>query len=270
MTRLSAFPGGGLVASANHLGLYRTAVVPPDGDVRTLTRDIYHDLLALQHELGYPHLVRMWNVVPAINAGEGDGETYVRFNLGRASAFDALEVPEVRYSAATCVGGAPDTPLTVLALASRVEPLSIENPRQVSAYQYPRRYGPRAPSFARATLLPDAGGGTLFISGTASIVGHESRHDDIGPQLAETLTNIGRLREQALALRPGLAAASRRSWRVYLRDPADLAAVQDIVHDQLGGPGEVVFLHADICRRELKVEIEGVCEIVATGPGDWI
>jgi chorismate lyase / 3-hydroxybenzoate synthase len=262
VTRLAAFPGGGLVASPDYLGLYRTAAVAPGGDVSAATSEIYHDLLGRQRELGYPNLVRMWNVVPELNAGDGDAEAYVRFNVGRAAAFDALGLPEVRYSAATCVGGAAGTPLTVLALASRIEPVSIENPRQVSAYQYPRQYGPRAPSFARATLLPDAGGGTLFISGTASIVGHESRHDDVGPQVAETLANIDRLREQAVAMQPGLRAGARQSWRVYLRDPADFPAVQGIVHDRLGGAGEVVFLQADICRRELKVEIEGVCELL--------
>ena len=266
VTRLEAFAGGGLVASAEYLGLYRSTAIAPGADVAAITRDIYRDLLARQRELGYPHRVRMWNVVPAINSGDGVDETYVRFNVGRAAAFDELSLAEVRYSAATCVGGAAATPLTVLALASRVEPLSIENPRQLSAYQYPRQYGPRAPSFARATLLPDAGGGTLFISGTASIVGHESRHDAIEPQLAETLTNIRKLREQALTLQPNLVAGERQSWRVYLREPADLPAVTRIVHDELGGSGNVVFLQADICRRELKVEIEGVCELLAAHP----
>jgi len=45
--------------------------------------------------------------------------------------------------------------------ASRAEPTALENPRQTSAYRYPRRYGPRSPAFARATLLPDRDGATL-------------------------------------------------------------------------------------------------------------
>ena len=54
----------------------------------------------------------------------------------------------------------------------------VENPRQVSAYRYPPTYGPRV-----ADLLARGAGRTsaaatiaLFISGTASIVGHETVH----------------------------------------------------------------------------------------------
>ena len=52
----------------------------------------------------------------------------------------------------------------------------VENPRQVSAWRYPRQYGRTPPSFARAMMLPaqDA----LAISGTAAVVGHASAHHD--------------------------------------------------------------------------------------------
>ena len=42
--------------------------------------------------------------------------------------------------------------------------------RQVSAYEYPRIYGPSSPSFARATLQPSISGAQLLIAGTASVV----------------------------------------------------------------------------------------------------
>jgi hypothetical protein len=58
----------------------------------------------------------------------------------------------------------------------------------VSAYDYPRQYGPAAPSFSRAALTPDP---LLLISGTASIVGHASVHlGDVTAQLEETLANL--------------------------------------------------------------------------------
>jgi chorismate lyase/3-hydroxybenzoate synthase len=265
VTRREVFPGGGYIAGEEHLGLVIHSPTSGEADMAEVTRQLYRELLRRQRELDYPHMVRMWTVVPGINDGEGDAETYVRFNLGRAAAFDELALPESRYSAATCVGSPAGSPLTLLALASRVEPVSIENPRQVSAYQYPRQYGPRAPSFARATLLRDAGGATLFISGTASIVGHESRHDSVLPQIAETLNNLRELRARALAAAPDLRPAGRCSWRVYLRDPADVAAAREAVSGELGGPEQVLYLRADVCRRELKVEVEGVCELLAPG-----
>jgi chorismate lyase/3-hydroxybenzoate synthase len=209
--------------------------------------------------------VRIWNIVPDINRGSGDEETYVLFNKGRKAAFDLMGFAPSRYPAATGVGGPPGSPLTVIVAASRTEPVALENPRQTSAYLYPRRYGPRSPAFARAMLLRDRGGATLFISGTASIVGHESQHRGIRLQLKETLTNLEQLLVAATRRMPGCVPGARRHWQVYLRDPADLAAVQDEVHAHLARGQEVAFLQADICRRELLVEIEGVCELTRTG-----
>ena len=52
----------------------------------------------------------------------------------------------------------------------------LGNPRQVNAYDYPSLYGPRSPSFARASLYRSDSATQLFISGTASVVGHQSQH----------------------------------------------------------------------------------------------
>jgi chorismate lyase/3-hydroxybenzoate synthase len=114
-------------------------------------------------------------------------------------------------------------------------------------------------------LLPYAEGGKLLVSGTASIVGHESRHRAIDAQLGETLANVEGLTIAALARLPGHVAGPRRCWRVYLRDPRDLARIEAEVRGRLGGTGEVAFLQADICRRELLVEVEGWCELTRAG-----
>ena len=85
--------------------------------------------------------------------------------------------------------------------AARVPGTPVENPRQVSAYRYPRQYGPQAPSFARA-MLPPSQAMPLLLSGTASVVGHESKHHDcVESQLAETFANFDSLIAAARALR---------------------------------------------------------------------
>lgn len=258
--------GVSTVATTDHVVAHTREAIGGDADISSVTHSIYRRLLARVRELGYPHLVRVWNFVPDINGGIGDAETYVRFNKGRAAAFDQSGMPTLQYPAATGVGSPAGSPLTVIVLASRCEPLAIENPRQTSAYLYPRQYGPRSPAFARAMLLPDRAGGKLFISGTASIVGHQSRHLGIGPQLTETFANLEQLMETAMGRMPGCAAGPRRSWRVYLRDPADFSRVEREVRRRLGSGDAVVFLQAEICRRELLVEIEGVCELTAVNP----
>src|SRR5213082_3849534 len=58
-------------------------------------------------------------------------------------------------------------------------------------------YGSHSPLFSRATLLRQSGGLALFISGTASIVGHTSLHvGDTVAQTRETLANIEALRAE--------------------------------------------------------------------------
>lgn len=258
--RLPDEAGVATFASADHVIVHGRRAIGSDADVADATQAIYTRLLQRAFSLGYPHLVRVWNLIPDINLGSGDAERYVRFNQGRVAAFAALGEP-LQFPAATCVGGAVGTPLVVAALASRVKPLVVDNPRQTSPHRYPRQYGPSPPAFSRAMLLPDRQGGGLYVSGTASIVGHESRHLTIETQLEETLANVAELTGAAQRI-SGCDAGARRSWRVYLRNAADLARVERTIGGRLGGADEIVYLRADICRRELMVEVEGFCELV--------
>jgi len=262
-TRRAAGDALEALLTPEHLVLHASLPLAPGADIAEAARRAYGALLGRVGALGYPHLVRIWNFVPAINDGVGDQETYVRFNAGRHAAFEALGFGPGLYPAATGVGSPPGSPLTVVVAASRTAPLAVENPRQTSAYRYPRRYGPRAPAFARATVLPDRDGATLFVSGTASIVGHESRGAGIDAQLAETLANLAEIRARAARTLPGLVPGPRARWQVYLRDPAHLERVAAVIDGALGPPGSVAYLAAEICRRELLVEIEGTCELLA-------
>jgi enamine deaminase RidA (YjgF/YER057c/UK114 family) len=139
--------------------------------------------------------------------------------------------------------------------------LQIENPRQISAYSYPKQYGPRSPTFSRATLAFQDEAQTLFISGTASILGHETAHPaSVGLQTRETLVNIRAVIEQAVL--KGFAPvdiASGLALKVYVRHAEDFAEVVGIIQEEFGTLSELIVLQADICRVDLLVEIEAVC-----------
>jgi hypothetical protein len=65
------------------------------------------------------------------------------------------ELDEAALPAATCIGRFDGVRrLQVYWLAAREAGLPLENPRQVSAFRYPRQYGPQSPSFSRALLPP--------------------------------------------------------------------------------------------------------------------
>ncbi len=231
------------------------------GEVSALQRatgTAYRALFGLLEETGYPGLLRVWNYFPGINA-EADGcERYWQFNAGRQDAFLASgRVAEGNVPAA-CALGSAGGPLSIAFLALREPPRAVENPRQMSAYRYPPQYGPRSPTFARASVAGAGGAPLLFVSGTASIVGHRTLHaDDVLAQTEETFRNIEAVLDEARRVAPvrahGLQALA---YKVYVRDAADFATVEACVRRHIGADAPAVFLRADVCRADLLVEIE--------------
>ena len=234
--------------------------VDEQGDVEAAARRAYERLITCVRPSAHPYLLRIWNYFGGINEGEGDAERYRRFCVGRAAGVDG------RFNdpppAATAIGASTDGGFVqVLALCARAPALALENPRQTPAWRYPREYGPVSPGFSRGALLDaDTDTPRLLASGTASIVGHVSRHvDDVAAQLRESVANLEALLEEGGArLQRRFALGDCEALRVYLRDPADLPRVQDAVAGTALPPRRVVYLQGDVCRRELSVELEGV------------
>lgn len=196
-------------------------------------------------------VLRIWNYQGAINQGDGDAERYRLFCDGRAEGCGDWFAHG--YPAATAIGhhGEPHL-LQVYLLASAQPGTAVENPRQVSAWRYPRQYGRTAPGFARAMLLPaqDA----LAISGTAAVVGHASAHEgDTAAQLDEILMNL-----EALLASAGMSAGfdTHAPLKAYVRHGADAKHVREKLQRRLPGV-PVLLLHGDVCRSELLVELDG-------------
>lgn len=208
------------------------------------------------------HLLRVWNYLAGINAETGGVERYRQFNAGRQQAFLDAQRSAFEGSPAACALGTQRGPLRIHFLAGRTPPLAIENPRQVSAYRYPDAYGLRRPTFSRAALA-DVGGGrsALFISGTASIVGHATLHaGNVRRQTEESLANIEAVRALA-SLRAALPfPVSELICTVYLRHASDLGIVREVFERAVGPASsaarDAVYVQADICRADLLVEIE--------------
>jgi chorismate lyase / 3-hydroxybenzoate synthase len=224
------------------------------------TEQAYREIFATLDELAYPHLLRVWNYLPQINIDTHGLERYRQFNSARRNALVAFGRDLTGNVPAACaLGSVTGSPLVIYFLASREAPTAIENPRQISAYEYPAQYGPK-PAFSRASVLREAGGAILFISGTASIVGHQTVHaGDVAAQTRETLVNIEALLGEANrvsgAPRFGMETLA---YKVYVRNSADLPLIQAQVHSALGARAQAVYLQADICRQDLLVEVEAI------------
>lgn len=234
--------------------------VADDGSGLTATaKRAYADVFAQLAALGRPPILRLWNYLPRINDESSGLERYRQFNIGRQEAFVEAGEDAFAGSPAACALGKAAGTLSIRFLAGRTRVLPLENPRQVPAWRYSRRYGPKAPTFSRA-VLADAGGGrvALLVSGTASIVGEDTVHlGDVRAQTDETFANLQALIDTAHARTGARFALDGLALTVYVRHPADLAAVRERVaaHAPRAAAG-AVWLQADICRSELLVEIE--------------
>lgn len=242
-------------ADDHHLAAVLEVPEHEHGGLQAATAHAYAQLARFQSQSGYPHLLRTWNYLDAINCGADDAERYRVFCTGRATGLQSLRVE--RAPAATVIGHHATTGLLQLYwLAGRAPGIAIENPRQTAPHHYPRQYGPTPPSFSRAMLVaPDL----LMVSGTASIVGHASRHPgSVQRQMDEIFENLELLMARAHAHAPALSAqtGSGTSIKAYLRHREDLAVVERELARRLPAGTPFLVLAADVCRSDLLLEFD--------------
>jgi chorismate lyase / 3-hydroxybenzoate synthase len=229
--------------------------------------DIYLDFLELTQ--GW-NLYRIWQYVPYINQDTDGLENYKSFCKGRSHAFQTFygEDFEVTLPSASAVG-IDDDKFVMYFIAGKQKGFYLENPEQMAAYRYPKQYGPRSPSFARGTLMMQEGKRVGYLSGTASIKGHESvTLGSITDQLYTTVDNLSLVCEQM-----GLGAERQsygnlmpdpihhdRHFKVYIKHVEDAAGIAALFPNLIGATtsDHIIYLQSDICRSELELEIEAI------------
>lgn len=279
---------GGTLNSAHSADITMlVADVAISADLAAQTQQLYAAMFDRLQAFGHDHMLRIWNYLPGINQGAADAEHYRQFSLGRYQAYleqysqdGCSEDDFVSQLPAASAIGIHEPRLQIIMLASAQPGLPFENSRQVSAYHYPREYGPKSPSFARALLqtAPSADAPAepplVFVSGTASVVGHASYHDgDLHAQIDETLNNIKHLLTQP-SLHEQVKTSTNEQWlqqhlathdwrqpealKVFCRHPQDVPAIHQKLQQALTPKQPIHYCHGDICRQELLLEIEAV------------
>lgn len=231
-------------------------------DLQVLTWQVYRDLLVLARQQGYPWILRVWNCFPDIIGPAGGLNRYQSFCEGRRRALrDDDQGAGLALPAVTTTGSfAPG--FAVCFLAGQEAGNSLENPRQTAPSDYPEHFGPHGPSFCRGVSHVADGQTALYLSGTASITGHETRHrGDVAAQAREILHNHAAVIEQARI--EGATGPERLHdlpfQKIYLADPEDLPAVQREVRTVVGADMPCCFLHSPLCRGDLLLEMESTC-----------
>jgi len=256
----TAFARGAVRGAHNGEVMFGT-IATPGGDLESTARSLYTDIIEVARGEGYPHLLRLWNHIEGINRDTDGLERYKRFCIGRAEAFASRGYDNRDLPAASGVGMS-DPGLAIAFLASRTPARHVENPRQVSAYDYPVSYAPRSPSFARATVAQWGKSTMIFVSGTASVVGHETVHiGNVSAQVEETLRNLDEVIGCAAA--PAGRSASFRdsaTAKLYVRNANDAPAIVERLR-QAAPDTSLLVVETDICRRDLLLEVEAVVSL---------
>jgi enamine deaminase RidA (YjgF/YER057c/UK114 family) len=253
------------------------------------SRDAFSGMADQLAEAGvsYDRVVRTWLYLGDILGPEGDTQRYKELNRARTDYYKRFHFgaspavgghhfngPEMNspgskeiYPASTGIGSRGDGLLVgCVALQTTgmpIELISLENPNQISAFDYAKKYSEKSPKFARAMAVVLGSEALVYISGTASITASESRHKgDVAAQTTQTLDNIEALisRENFSAHgRPQLGAtlADLLEARVYIKRADDYELVRAVCEKRMAGV-PIIYVEADICREELLVEIEAV------------
>ena len=222
--------------------------------------------------MSFNHLVRQWNYIGDILKIKHGFQNYQVFNEVRSEVYQKYRTIH-GYPAATGIGMRLDgVSLDFCAVMANdyvmIKP--IDNPNQVNAYEYGQdvlkgvagkgKSVKHPPQFERALLMKGKKRSTLFISGTASIIGQDIIGiEDIEKQTVVTLDNISKLTDQKRIRQ--MIPDFDKEWgkyillRVYVKNQIDFEKVKAICKEYLPEVPSI-FIESDICRDNLLVEIE--------------
>jgi len=217
--------------------------------------------------LHFGHVVRQWGYIEGVlrvrSAGGRDRQGYQAYNDVRSKVYGRCEFP-FGYPAASGIGqAAGGVVIEFIAVGEapdvRVVPLS--NPKQVVAHRYSDGVligaaldvarARCAPKFERAKFVARGADRTIFVSGTAAIIGEESVHPgDLAAQTRTTIENITEL----------IRGERLSHLRAYVKRAEDIPEVRRICEAAWGAiPAR--YVRADVCRDELLVELEGALTV---------
>jgi chorismate lyase/3-hydroxybenzoate synthase len=240
------------------------SLVPREIELRT-----YESYMAIAEALAKSHArhaVRFWNHVPFItDPADAGRDNYMVFNAGRFRALSEWCGGTARFDREVATASATGhwgQDLVIHCLGSRTGGDAVNNPRQVAPYHYSQRFGPLPPCFARATAMRSPPG-MLLVGGEDSV-----HADDLPGQLRETFLNLAALvaaarGEKFTQAHVSRALATFRELRVYFPDAESRAEIESAVMDEFRALRRLELLHADLCRAELLVEIEGLADVGA-------
>lgn len=230
-------------------------------DFHALTHKAYCEIYECLQSSQCKHLLRTWNFFPQITKNDSQHRLKNRYEVfchGRLQAMHDSDIKTKVYPAATVIGS-HDHNLQIYFLASDTPGIAVENPRQTSAYHYPVEDDHSQPLFSRGLLKTWGQRTHFYVSGTASIVGHETLHiDDVCAQLNESINNVETLVAHANDKHHTQLNAQDDLlyMKVYIRHREDVEQINQVLAARLSNTTPRALLLGDMCREDLLIEIE--------------
>jgi enamine deaminase RidA (YjgF/YER057c/UK114 family) len=223
------------------------------------------------------NLVRQWNYIGNILNVKDGYQNYQVFNEVRNEYYQKYR--KIRgYPAATGVGmklGGVTIDFAAVTAGESVKINAIDNPNQVNAYEYEQQVLKglalngkslkNPPQFERALLLTNNQAATIYVSGTASIIGQETiGKGNIEEQTLVTIDNIKKLtdaeRISHMINNRSVHSADFSLVRTYVKHKQDFEVVKAICRSHFPDT-PAIYIQADICRDDLLTEIEAEFDI---------
>jgi enamine deaminase RidA (YjgF/YER057c/UK114 family) len=245
-----------------------------DSDTRSAAEAAFNQLKAILDKEGmsFDHVVRQWNYIGNILEIKNGIQNYQIFNEVRNEFYQKYRTIH-GYPAATGIGmklGGVNIDFCAVMADETLSAKPINNPNQVNAYEYDQKVLrglpcegmsiKHPPQFERALLLTGRVKSTLFISGTASIIGQDTIGiGDVEKQTFVTIENIYKLTD--LNRIRQIVSATDTEWgkfiiiRVYVKNQQDFSKVRTICTEKFPEV-KMNIIESDICRDNLLVEIE--------------
>lgn len=245
----------------------------PD-DTRKSSQAAFDNMRAVleKENMTFDHIVRQWNFIGNILEIKNDLQNYQVFNEVRSDNYHQYRSIH-SYPAATGIGvkhGGVTIDFYAVEPRQGVKIIAIDNPDQIRPYDYSQQVlrgkplqgkdAKQPPQFERAMFLADRQSYTLFVSGTASIIGQATIGiDDIAKQTEVTLENISKLTDENrikhLTGNSQADAGKLILMRAYIKYQKDFEQVEAICSERFPGV-PIIFCESDVCRDNLLVEIE--------------
>ena len=213
----------------------------------------YKDILTFTRKFNY-RLIKLWHFIPnLLDINEINKSTYTIFCEEREKLYKAFFTNN-NYPAATVVGTKGKKIIIYFIASSYLDIFYLSNSRQIEPYKYPKEIFQYKPLFSRAIKLgKQKEDSKIFISGTASISGYQSKHaSNLSKQFNEIILNYKNLLNITSDF-----SSKNDIYRIYIKNNINVDTIKEYIQKNFN-ENRYLIIFGDICRSELLIEIDGI------------